>query len=406
MNSRRPKVLAYYFPDYHVDVRNERWFGSGWTEWEVVRAARPRFVGHRQPRVPLAGYADESDPQVFDQQIELADSHGIDGFIFDYYWYEDGPYLQRALDDGFLKAENEPGLEFSLMWANHDLLDIFPRTDLVTPPRLLKSGVITRQAFESMARHVIQVYFPRPEYTQVEGRPRFSIYEVGAFIRGMGGVSQAIEALQWFDSATREAGFPGIHLDAVVWGFSVLPAEIPLENPSSLVRRLGFRSASSYVWIHHIDTSQQPFPKGGPWSSIAEAVFAEYSRYRDELGVPFFPNVTVGWDASPRVHVDAPFSRTVLPYPPVWDPSPAEFADALKRARSFVGEVPDAYSEVTINAWNEWTEGSYLLPDDTNGTSMLEAVRSVFGPREPGVRSALAKSSVAVPVRISSKENE
>jgi hypothetical protein len=384
-SSPRPKVLAYYFPDYHRDSRNEQWFGSGWDEWEVVRSGTPRFEGHRQPRVPLGGYADEADPVVFADQIALADQHGVDGFIFDFYWYDDGPYLQRALDEGYLRAHNPGGVEFSLMWANHDLLDIFPRKDLVTPPPPLKSGAIGRDAFERMARHVIDDYFTDPRYSLVDGRPRFSIYEVGAFVRGLGGVQEAADALRWFDAETRKVGLPGVHLDAVVWGFAVLPAEIPLENPASLVAELGFRSASSYVWIHHIDTSLHAFPAGGPWATVEDEVFAQYEAYQDDLGVPFYPNVTVGWDASPRVAADAAFTRTTLPYPPIWDPIPDEFAHALRRARRFCDLAGNRYSEVTLNAWNEWTEGSYLLPDTHNRTAMLERIAEVFGPREPSL---------------------
>lgn len=33
---------------------------------------------------------------------------------------------------------------------------------------------------------------------------------------------------------------------------------------------------------------------------------------------------------------------------------------------------------MTINSWNEWTEGSYLEPDNVNGTGFLDAVKEVF----------------------------
>lgn len=49
-SSPRPyQVGVYYFPNYHVDSRNEAAHGKGWTEWELVKLARPRFPGHRQP---------------------------------------------------------------------------------------------------------------------------------------------------------------------------------------------------------------------------------------------------------------------------------------------------------------------------------------------------------------------
>ncbi len=34
---------------------------------------------------------------------------------------------------------------------------------------------------------------------------------------------------------------------------------------------------------------------------------------------------------------------------------------------------------ININCWNEWTEGSYLEPDEVHGMKYLEAVRDVFG---------------------------
>ena len=33
---------------------------------------------------------------------------------------------------------------------------------------------------------------------------------------------------------------------------------------------------------------------------------------------------------------------------------------------------------ITVNSWNEWTEGSYLEPDTKWGFGYLEAVKKVF----------------------------
>jgi Glycosyltransferase WbsX len=48
--------------------------------------------------------------------------------------------------------------------------------------------------------------------------------------------------------------------------------------------------------------------------------------------------------------------------------------------------VPDTFVSaqrvLTVNSWNEWTEGSYIEPDTVHGTKYLEAIRDVFG-RKP-----------------------
>jgi hypothetical protein len=372
----RPTVLAYYFPNWHADDQNADRYGVGWNEWELLRNARPRFDGHRQPRVPALGYIDESDVASMASEIDLAADHGVDAFVFDYYWHADGPFLADALDKGYLGAPNRERVNFALMWANHDWVEIFPAHHREHP--LINRGAVARDTFDAMVDHVIAQYFSQDEYLTVDGKPFFSIYEIGSLIEGLGGVDEARDALRSFRDKTIAAGHPGLYLDATVWGFGVLPTAVTTADPAELIERLGFESASSYVWIHHTDLSAHSFPVGD-WDVVADDAFAAYENYASDLSVPFIPNVSVGWDSSPRTDQSQPFTADEYPWYPIFDASPEQFERGLERARDFLDRQDLPHPMLAINAWNEWTEGSALLPEATHGTEYLEAIRRVFG---------------------------
>ena len=75
------EVAVYYFPNYHPDSINARWHGKGWSEWDVVKAAKPRFKGHEQPKVPSWGYFNEADPKWAAKEIDLAANSSAIGNI-------------------------------------------------------------------------------------------------------------------------------------------------------------------------------------------------------------------------------------------------------------------------------------------------------------------------------------
>ena len=60
--------------------------------------------------------------------------------------------------------------------------------------------------------------------------------------------------------------------------------------------------------------------------------------------------------------------------------TPEAFEEALRRAKAYVDTRPDLHPLITINSWNEWTETSYLQPDNIYGYGYLEAVKRVFLP--------------------------
>lgn len=369
------EIAAYYFPDYHADRRNEKWHGTGWTEWELVKRAEPRFEGHNQPKVPLWGYEDEADPEVMKKKINAAADNGITAFIFDWYWYEDGPYLQRALEEGFLHAENAERLKFSLMWANHDLADIHP-APRNKPYNILKSGVISPEAFSKAAEHMIATYFKHPSYWRVDGGLYFSIYEIANFIKIFGSIEKTKEGIAHFREMVRKAGLGELHLNAVVWGVQILPTESKISDINGVLEELGFDSLTSYVWIHHQELPY--FPKTS-YSYIREKSAEDFEKFTQEYRLPYYPNVTMGWDASPRtIQADA-YDDLGYPFMSTLDGNtPEEFEKALRQAKEFLDRSPVRQKILTLNAWNEWTEGSYLEPDTVNGMKYLEAIKRVF----------------------------
>ncbi|MBO5680908.1 MAG: glycoside hydrolase family 99-like domain-containing protein [Lentisphaeria bacterium] len=367
---------CYYFPNYHTDdARNTAFHGAGWSEWEVVKQAVPRFEGHDQPRIPTWGYTDEKDPAAMAQKIDAAADAGIDVFIFDWYYYDDGPFLNRGLEEGFFNAPNRSRMKFCTMWANHDWVDIHPAVLKNYP--LLYGGLVTPETFRKICKLHIEDYFRRPEYFCLDGKPYFSIYELSKFVAIFGSVEGAKQALEQFRQDCVAAGLPGVHLNASVWGKPIVPGEETPSDPGDLARELGFDSTASYVWAHH---SWQPGPTADylPFRDGYLQFWNEFTA--NHPGLEYYPNATVGWDSTPRTRADQPWTGCDG-YPfgcCMINNTPERFKQALKDIKTQLEESSQKTKFMTINSWNEWTEGSYLEPDNVNGTGFLDAVKEVF----------------------------
>ncbi len=356
------EIGCYYFPNYHTgDARNEAHHGRNWSEWELVKHATPRYLGHQLPRRPLWGYEDEKQPAVMARKIDAAANAGIGYFIFDWYYYDDGPFLARALEDGFLNAPNRHRLKFCTMWANHNWTDIHPATRF-SPRTVLYPGKVSRATFERIAQIHVENYFTRPEYYCVDHRPYFSIYDLGQLLSSFGSVTEARRALDDFRTAARLAGFAGVHLNAVAWGNPLLPGEdVPARVPE-LLAQLGVDSATSYVWVHHMHFTQGRTS----YQTMFESYMEHWKKARHEYPCEYFPNITVGWDSSPRLAPSEIWDWQQGAYPCgplVDDGSPDKFAHALHEVKSQLLALPQKHKIMNINSWNEWTESSYLEPD-------------------------------------------
>ena len=57
---------------------------------------------------------------------------------------------------------------------------------------------------------------------------------------------------------------------------------------------------------------------------------------------------------------------------------PDAFEKGLRLAKEYADSHELPVPLITLNAWNEWTEASYLQPDNLYGYGYLEAVKKVF----------------------------
>ncbi len=364
------QIGAYYFPNYHVDPRNEAIHGKGWTEWEILKRGEPKFAGHHQPKEPLWGPGDESDPIVFQKKIDAAATSGIDHFIFDWYWYEGAPFLNRALERGYLQAANRDRVKFCLMWANHDWYNLMPARLHEQQQRLLYPGTYDTAEFAKVTDYVISHYFREPAYLKIEGAPYFSIYELEHLIERMGGLSTAREALENFRSKTRAAGFPDVHLNAVAFGVNGL-SNLPEVLPS-----LGIRSVTSYTWAHHCEMREFP---ASEYAGMFEQAEAFWRKAPQVFGLPYHVDVSMGWDPSPRTCQSDRYEQGQYPFTPILrGNTPQMFQSALANAKAYMDSHADVPKILSINSWNEWTEGSHLEPEALYGMGYLNAIQNVF----------------------------
>ena len=361
-------VAAYLYPAYASDdPRLRPFWPMGFGEWETVMTMQQRNPGHYWNRKPLWGFINEADPSVMEMEIDQAVCHGINVFIFDWYWFDGRPFMETTLTNGFLKAKNRSKMKFYLMWANHDVVNTWDtRISQLPEQNVIWQGSIDRDEFEKICRRNIELFFKQPEYYKIEGRPVFMIYDVANFIKGLGGIEQAADAVKWFKQEVKRAGFPGLELQFTMWapnlnysGFDAGKSEKP-EN--AFVNKLGFTSSSHYQFAHFLNVNQD-------YIDLMEQARKEWEHIDSTFSIPYYPHISIGWDNSPRIRVS----------PVVKNNTPENFEKALRMARDYVDKHPKQVPLITINSWNEWTETSYLQPDNIYGYGYLEAVRKVFG---------------------------
>lgn len=367
------KLIAFYFPQFHRIPENDLWWGEGFTDWDNVKRGNPQFSGHYQPRVPLDDrYYDQSNLETLRWQIELAKAHGIHGFCHYHYWFEGKQLLETPTN--MVLEDNTLDLPFCLAWANETWSRRWDGQD----HHILQQQ--THNADKTMwARHFEYLFraWRDVRAIKIDGKPVFLIYrphriekmaEMFDFWRELAH-QRGLKGLYFIAIKQYEFPVPGIlqHFNAVVHfqPFEALYSpDFPKPRVEASLLVKGLRRLPERILDLLRAARYQYLPQLTYYDY--DVVWKQILKVEREAGIPAIPGAFVDWDNTARYGKRARIFKGA---------SPERFEHWFQQLVKITAGRPSPEKMIFMNAWNEWSEGTYLEPDARYGLRYLEAVQ-------------------------------
>ncbi len=357
------RLLAFYLPQFHPIPENDRWWGTGFTDWRNVAKARPLFRGHYQPHIPAdLGFCDLRVPEVREAQAALARGYGISGFCYYHYWFNGKRLLNRPFDD--VLRSGKPDFPFCLCWANENWTRRWDGHD--------KEILIGQEhSLEDDRAHIRHLFaaFEDTRYIRVHGKPLFLVYRTGLL------PAPERTADVWREAA-RAAGVGDLYLVRVEsFAQEVDPRSIGFDAAVEFAPDFGVMG-SAKLRRPQWDLRARVLHRLGKLRMLPRVYFEHEVYSYDDLVArmlakrprpyTWFRCVTPSWDNSARRARDAKIFH---------DSTPGRYEHWLRTVIQATVTVDDEERLVFVNAWNEWAEGNHLEPDQRWGRAYLEATR-------------------------------
>jgi hypothetical protein len=351
------RVGAFYFDGWSGPTDNFHFGGLVGTE----------FRGRR----PLSGWRDNR-LDALTAQLRWANKAGISFLSFDWYYNPDpgnGP-INMAFEN-YWKLRDHAAVQAALGYINQDAF--------IIPPDQWATAV------DAWVSH----YFSQPDYARVDGRPMLFIIDEAGFVRQMGGLQGAKEALEVLRATARRHGLPGV--------FVVGGRYLDWYSEGCYPRCIDTDYAFESVGWDAIDEYTYPMivePRDGPrpYSDAVTGMERFLNATADRSTVRHIPSIMDGFDARPMVVAGQIGEPNHTGWPLLnghntwYERTPTQVGAFLRYAVTWVQshsnmrvEPSPAPPLVMLASWNELQEGAYVVPTDAEGYSYLQAIASAIG---------------------------
>ncbi len=365
-----------YFPQFHEIAENNKWWGAGFTDWNNVKEGKPQFKGHYQPRIPLGGkYYDQSELSTLQWQIELAKKYGIYGFCHYHYWFDGIQLLEKPTD--LMLANKQLDFPFCLSWANETWSRRWDGRD---------NEILVEQTHpankESWKKHFDYLihFWKDSRAIKVNGKPVFVIYRPQYIIN-------INEMIEYWQALARENGLLGIYIihqqsfelpnKKILKSFDAIfrfqpAAAINEQRKESLL----FSGLPLLNVFRLLPEKVQDFVRAKKTKLRSKVQIHDYdSIWQNILNLELdshltsYPGCFVDWDNTPRYK-----NRATIYH----EASPKRFEYWFSKLLDTMPlrKLPENY--IFLNAWNEWSEGAYIEPDEKYQYAYLEAIMNAL----------------------------
>lgn len=362
--SKRARVIAFYLPQFHPTLDNDKWWGKGFTEWTNVGKAKPLFHGHYQPKVPAdLGYYDLRLPEAREAQALLAKEAGIEGFCYYHYWFGNGKQELELPFNEVLRL-GKPDFPFCLCWANESWHSKFWNNS----GHSFSKKTLIEQKYLGYQDNVAHFYkllpaFKDHRYITVNGKILFMIYRPLHF-------ENIKEFIEDWRMLAAENGLKGFHFIGQLGQLGKDPSKDEINktmmlgfdgvNILRLWSALGKRSFmnKSADKLYSMITG---IPRIAKYKSVYPFFVGE-----EETRPNIYPTLIPNWDHTPR----SGSNGYVL-----LDSTPYLFRSHVSNVFSTISNKSIEDKIVFLKSWNEWGEGNYMEPDLRYGMGYINVLR-------------------------------
>jgi hypothetical protein len=356
-------AAAYAAPDARVGAFYFDGWASPLSNFHFAGLLDGPFTG----REPLYGWRDNT-LDAMRTQLAWAHQDGIRFFLFD--WYYSPPEPLNSAHDNYLRLRDHDGVDFALMYVNQD--------GFVIPP----------DYWSYIANYWAARDFRRPDYVRVNGKPLLVIIDERGFTLQMGGAASVNHAIAVLQKAARRHGLPGVF---VVGGkyfnwntlfYDCFPSRCNDTDPAFVKEH--YDAITQYAYPDAIEPQDGP----RPYDAFTEAAERFWAAVAARSPFRYIPSIMAGWDPRPIAQALGPDNSG---YPWLFGHlfwtrgSPTQVAGAVRdgiswaKSHSQLRVGPESSPLVVIEAWNEISEGSWILPTIGDGYAYGEAIAEMLG---------------------------